>query len=59
MKANLWRSLAAVVAGNVIYLLLENHLPPRARHQPFVLDWGLAVDFWFCLACFGLIRMIR
>lgn len=58
MKANLWRSLAAVLAGNLIYLLLEKHLPPRAQHQPFALDWGLLVDFWICLACFGLLRFL-
>jgi hypothetical protein len=21
--------------------------------------WGLAVDFWICLVCYGLVRMIR
>jgi hypothetical protein len=59
MKANFWRSLAAVLAGNLIYLLLEKHLPPKAQHQPFAFDWGLAVDFWICVICYGLIRMIR
>jgi len=59
MKANWWRSLAAVLAGNLIYLLAEKHLPPRAQHQPFAFDWGLLVDFWICLVCYGLIRMIR
>ena len=52
MKANFWRSLAAVVAGNAIYLVLEPHLPPNARHQPYRIDVGLAVDFWICLVCY-------
>ncbi len=59
MKANFWRSLAAIIAGNAIYFGVLPYLPPRARHQPFQIDWGLAVDFWVCLACYGLVRLIR
>ena len=59
MKHRLWRYLLAIVIGNAIYFGFERYLPPRARHQPFVIDWGLAVDFWICLACYGLIRLIR
>lgn len=59
MKHTFWRSLAAVVAGNAIYFSIMRFLPPRARHQPFQLDWGLVVDFWICLACYGVIRLIR
>jgi hypothetical protein len=59
MKHRLWRYLLAVVIGNAIYFGLESHLPPRAQHQPYVIDWGLAVDFWICVACYGLIRLIR
>ncbi len=59
IKANFWRSLVAILAGNLIYYSVERYLPPRAQHQIFQLDWGLAVDFWFCLACYGLVRMIR
>ena len=59
MKANFWRSLVAVLAGNAIYFSLSPYLPPRARHQPFQTDWGLAVDFWFCLVCYGVVRLIR
>jgi hypothetical protein len=25
----------------------------------YQIDWGLAVDFWICLVCYGLVRMIR
>jgi hypothetical protein len=59
MKRNFWRSLAAVVAGNAIYLGIYRFLPPRAQHQPYQLDWGLAVDFWICVACYGLVRLVK
>lgn len=57
MKRSFWESLVAVVAGNVIYLVVEPYLPPRAQHQLYQLDWGLAVDFWMCLVCYGIVRM--
>jgi len=56
MKGNFWRSLVAVLAGNLIYLLIEPHLPPRGQHGLYQIDWGLAIDFWLCLACYGLLR---
>ncbi len=58
MKGNFWRSLIAVVAGNAIYFSVEGYLPVRARHQLYQIDWGLAVDFWMCLACYGLLKLI-
>ena len=58
MKRTFWPSLTAVLAGNAIYFTLEPHLPPRARHGLYQIDWGLAVDFWFCLVCYGIVRMI-
>jgi len=59
MKSNFWRSLIAVLAGNAIYFAIVKWLPPRAQHEPFKIDWGLAVDFWLCLFCWGLLRFIR
>ena len=59
MKGNFWRSLAAVVIGNAIYFGFESYLPLKARYEPYQVDWGLAVDFWLCLVCYGLIRFIR
>lgn len=58
MKRNFWQSLVAVVAGNIIYLIVEPHLPARGQHQLYQIDWGLAVDFWICLVCYGLVRLI-
>jgi len=55
----LWQSLVAVLAGNIIYFSAERFLPLRAQHQPYQIDWGLAVDFWMCLVCYGLVRLIR
>ncbi|MFB3827647.1 MAG: hypothetical protein ACE15B_12820 [Bryobacteraceae bacterium] len=54
-----WRSLAAILLGNAVYYALYEWLPPRARHQPYHIDWGLAVDFWFCVAFYGLLNLIR
>jgi len=57
MKENFWRSLIAVLAGNAIYLGVERYLPPRAQHSHQV-DWGLAVDFWICLVCYGIVNLV-
>ena len=59
MKHRLWRYLIAVVVGNAIYFGIEQYLPTKAQHQPYHIDWGLAVDFWICVACYGVVRLIR
>jgi hypothetical protein len=59
MKGTFWRSLFAVLSGNAIYFSIMRWLPPKAQHVPFQIDWGLAVDFWICVFCWGLIRLIR
>ena len=59
MKHTFWRSFIAVVLGNAIYFGVERFLPVRAQHQTYQIDWGLAVDFWMCLVCYALIRLIR
>jgi hypothetical protein len=56
---NFWKSLAAVLLGNAIYFLLMAHLPPAARHAPNRLDLGLAIDFWFCVAAYGVIDLVQ
>ena len=57
---NFWRSLVAVLVGNVIYfLLVAPHLPEAARHHAFAIDIGLAVDFWVCLVVYGLLLSIK
>jgi hypothetical protein len=59
MKRRFLHSLLAVVVGNAIYFSLLPRLPARAQHRPFIIDWGLAVDFWFCLVCYGLLALLK
>jgi hypothetical protein len=56
---NLLQAFLAIVLGNVVYFVLAPSLPAMARHQPFHIDLGLVVDFWFCLVAYGLIRTAR
>ena len=52
--------LGAVLVGNAIYFfLLFPHLPELWRHQPFVLDLGLGLDFLVCMALYGLARLFH
>jgi hypothetical protein len=57
--ANFLQVLLAVVLGNVAYFLLAPSFPVVARHHPFHFDLGMAIDFWFCLVAYGLIRTAR
>jgi hypothetical protein len=50
--------LAAIFGGNIVYFLLEPSLPAALRHQRFQVDAGLALDFAFCVAVYGLIRLL-
>jgi hypothetical protein len=59
LSRSFWQSLIAVLAGNAIYFSVERFLPARAQHQVFQIDFGLAADFWICLVCYGLVRLIR
>lgn len=59
MTRRFWHSLIAVLAGNFLYFGMEKHLPPRAQHTPYRIDWGLAVDFWICLVMYGLLGLLR
>jgi len=53
-----WQSLIAVVVGNAIYYGMYRYLPARGQHQLYRIDWGLAVDFWICVICYFLVRLI-
>ena len=54
---NFFQSLAAVLAGNLLYFfLLAPHLPPPSQHGSFRLDLGLVIDFWICLVIYGVIQ---
>lgn len=56
---NLVQALVAIIIGNLVYFALVPSLPPVARHRPLHPDLGMAVDFWFCLVVYGLIRTAR
>ena len=55
---NFLHALAAVLAGNAAYFLLEKHLPVAAQHIRFRTDLGTLVDFCFCLVAFGIIKAL-
>lgn len=57
MKRSFGQSLLAVLAGNAIYFGVEQVLPAAAQHQLYQPDWGLAIDFCICVACYGVVRM--
>ncbi len=50
------KAAAAVVLGNALYFYLMPSLPPGAQHTPAKLDFGIVVDFWFCLFMYGIIE---
>jgi len=59
VRSNLAKSFVAVISGNAFYfLILMPILPLAARHRPDRLDLGLVVDFWICLACYGIVEVI-
>lgn len=54
-----WKVWLAVIGGNLLYFaVLFPRLPAAARHESYRLDWGLLVDFWVCLAVYGLLASI-
>ncbi len=58
MAVRLLKSLLAILLGNLIYFVaILPHVPAAGRHQPFRLDLGLVIDFWTCVACWGVIEM--
>jgi hypothetical protein len=49
----------AVVAGNLLYYFaIMPHLPAAGRHRPGRLDLGVVVDFWICVAMYGVVELI-
>ncbi len=59
MAVRLLKYLLAILLGNLIYFVaILPHVPEAGRHQPFRLDLGLVIDFWTCVACWGVIEMV-
>jgi hypothetical protein len=56
--SNFLQALLAVLVGNAVYFLLKKHLPAAAQHIRYKTDLGTLVDFWFCLAVFGVIKTV-
>lgn len=55
-RARRWGEyLLAILGGNILFLLLEPHLPGALRHQTFRMDWGLGLDFALCASLYGMI----
>jgi len=52
-----FKYLIAIILGNGLYFALNPYLPEAARHHTYKLDLGTLVDFWFCLAVFGLLEL--
>jgi hypothetical protein len=50
--------LVAILLGNAIYYFsLTPYLPDSLRHQGFLIDAGVLVDFVICVLVYGLIRL--
>jgi hypothetical protein len=55
-RARRWGEyLLAILGGNILFMLLEPHLPAALRHQIFRMDWGLGLDFVLCASLYGVI----
>jgi ABC-type uncharacterized transport system permease subunit len=58
VRLNFLKSLIAVVVGNAIYfLIIMPLLPPSGRHGIARIDLGLVIDFWVCVAVYGVIEL--
>ena len=52
-----FKYLIAILLGNGLYFALNPYLPQPAKHHPFKFDLGTLVDFWLCLAVYGLMEL--
>ena len=50
------RYLLAIVLGNGLYFSLAPYFPLLAQHEPYQVDLGLVIDFWFCLGVYGMLE---
>ncbi len=51
--------ILAILAGNILYLLIEPYLPIELRHRLFRADPGVLLDFLICAGIYGLVRLAR
>jgi hypothetical protein len=52
------KSLAAILVGNLLYLLLMPWLPAVMRHRLYTVDFGLVVDFFLCVLVWVLFNLL-
>jgi hypothetical protein len=48
----------AVIGGNALYYSFEDHLPDIFHHKIFSWDWGLLLDFWFCVFLWAILDFL-
>ena len=59
MLRRLIKQTIAVVVGNLLYFfVLVPHLPAAGQHRPGRLDLGWIVDFWICVALYGVVELV-
>jgi hypothetical protein len=51
--------ILAILAGNILYLLIEPELPMPLRHGQDSIGPGSLVDFLLCALIYGLVRLAR
>ena len=56
-RAKWMKFLLAILLGNALYFALSPHLPLAAQHRSWTIDLGTVVDFWFCVAVYGLLEL--
>lgn len=52
------KMLLAILAGNLIYILVSPYLPAYLRHTLFAFDPGVVFDLMICIAVYLAIRLI-
>jgi len=57
--SGLGETFLAVVLGNLIYFCVSPFLPEREQHELFRIDYGLGLDFLFCVLALLMIRLVR
>ncbi len=48
--------LVAILGGNILFLIVEPHLPAALQHHTFRVDWGLGLDFALCVILYSVVR---
>ena len=56
MIHNWMRMLLAILAGNLVYLLVEPVLPDFLAHGLYKVDPGMVLDFAICAGIYLLLR---